>query len=131
MTVEKAPFATWAIVEIMGHQQFAGQVTEEPIAGQNMLRVDIPAVCGRPEHTKYFGGASIYAIHPCTEDIATSAAERLTQAWGASLIPVAVPDVTNALETIRKAERIAAQPALTAGVGGSYTHDDFEDDLPI
>lgn len=122
MTEERKPFETWAIVEIMGHQQFAGRVTEEPIAGQNMLRVDIPEVGERPAHTKYFGGGSIYAMHPCTEELARAAAARLAQSYGAALLPVAVPDITNALATIQEAERIAAQPALTAG-GDNYRDD--------
>lgn len=38
----KPTFDSWAIVEIMGHDKYAGRVTEEPLFGVNMLRIDVP-----------------------------------------------------------------------------------------
>jgi len=34
----------WAIVEIFGHQRFAGQISEQPIAGDKLVRVEVPPV---------------------------------------------------------------------------------------
>lgn len=62
------PFHQWCIVEIMGHQRYAGMCTEQSIAGQNMLRVDIPATEKTQAMTKYFGGQSIYALTPVDEE---------------------------------------------------------------
>lgn len=97
MDNERKPFAVWAIVEVMGHQRFAGRVTEEVIAGHPQLRVDIPATAKWPEHTKYFGGGSIYALHPCSEEIARQAAERMAASYGYAPIPVAIPAVNEHL----------------------------------
>ena len=50
-------FDTWALVEIMGHKQLAGRVSETTLAGAGMLRVDVLlcairaqiAICGRED----------------------------------------------------------------------------------
>ena len=59
----------FAIIELMGHQKIAGKVTEQAIAGTNMLRVDVPEIGNQPAFTRYIGGAGIYAINPCTEEV--------------------------------------------------------------
>lgn len=64
----------WAIVEIMGHQQVAGKVSEETIAGSAMLRVDVPEVEGQTAFTKFYASNAIYAITPTEERIARAAA---------------------------------------------------------
>ena len=87
MEEQRQGFKAWAVVEIMGHKQAAGWVTEEPIAGVNMLRIDIPEVGGHPAQTVYHGGASIYGIHPCTEEIARAAALKM-RAQGRDPFPV-------------------------------------------
>lgn len=66
---------TWAIVEIMGHQRFAGFVSERPIGGASMIQVDVPECDGRAAFTKLIGVGSIYAITPCTEETARAAAQ--------------------------------------------------------
>lgn len=79
---EPERFAQWSIVEIMGHQKYIGFVTEEALAGVNMLRVDVPTVEADGEHpavpayTKYFGGGSVYSITPVTEELALIAIRR-------------------------------------------------------
>lgn len=59
---------TWALVEIMGHRTRAGRISEVVIAGAKFLRVDIPTDDGQ-FITEYYGGSSIYAIRPGTEEI--------------------------------------------------------------
>lgn len=76
-------FESWGVVEVMGHQRFAGWISEQSIGGASFVRVDVPevpAVAHRgytqdaiPAYTKLFGGASIYAITPCTEEVARRA----------------------------------------------------------
>lgn len=64
---EKNGFDGWAIVELFGHAKIAGLCSEQPLAGTNMLRVDVPTLDGRPAFTRFFGGGSIYAITPTDE----------------------------------------------------------------
>lgn len=71
---ESALFDEWAILELMGHRRIAGHVVEVQVAGAGMLRVDIPAADASPAVTQYVSPASVYAIHPTTEEIATAAA---------------------------------------------------------
>lgn len=73
-------FESWAIVEVMGHRQFAGWVTEQALGGASFVRVDVPAVQADgedlPAFTKLLGAGSIYAISPCTEETARAFAVR-------------------------------------------------------
>lgn len=71
-----SPLDEWCIVEMLGRRQVAGRVREVEIAGTGMLRVDIPAGDGNPAQTQYISPASIYALSPTTEAIATAAAAR-------------------------------------------------------
>jgi len=77
---ETKTFESWAIVEVMGHRQFAGWVTEQALGGASFVRVDVPAVQAEgedlPAFTKLLGAASIYAISPCTEETARAFAVR-------------------------------------------------------
>jgi hypothetical protein len=68
---------SWAIVELFGHSQIAGYVTEQTIGGAAFIRVDVPAVNGQQEFTKFYGGSAIYAITPTTEQIALAAVRNL------------------------------------------------------
>ncbi len=61
---------TWAIVDLFGHQRLAGLVSEATIGGGSFIRVDVPGVEGHEPFTRYFGGAAIYSISPCTEAVA-------------------------------------------------------------
>lgn len=86
----KEPFDSWAVVELMGRQVIAGRVTEAVIGGAALIRVDVPEQPERkavqswdhdepaiPAYTRYLGAASIYALNPCTEEIAKQAAQRM------------------------------------------------------
>lgn len=65
----------WAIVELMGHRRRAGLVKEVEQFGAKMLRLDIPA--GDEFVTEFYGGSSVYALRPATEEVARAAAEQL------------------------------------------------------
>ncbi len=66
-------FTAWAIVELMGHRQRAGKVSEETLAGVTLLRIDIPTYGDEGEDlgtvTEYYGGTAIYALRPAAEDV--------------------------------------------------------------
>lgn len=67
--------AEFAIVELMGHRRRAGRIAEVERFGTKLLRIDIPNTDG--ETTEFYGGGSIYALRPCTEDVAREAARQI------------------------------------------------------
>lgn len=67
--------ATWAVVEVMGHSTYAGYVTEQTVASQSFVRIDVPAVDERAAFTKLLGAGSIFSITPCEEQIARAMVE--------------------------------------------------------
>lgn len=66
---ETKQFDCWAIVDLYGHQQIAGRVTEQVIASQGFIRVDVPKVNDQEGFTRMFGPGAIYSIIPTTEEI--------------------------------------------------------------
>jgi len=83
-------FEAWALLEVMGHKQFAGRVTETTVAGAGFIRIDVPEVVldgGRtlPAFTKLFAPGSLYAITPMGEDearaMAASLCEKPIETW--------------------------------------------------
>ncbi len=96
-------FEGWALVEIFGHQRYAGYVTTEQVGQAAMFRVDVPPlpelerVTKTWEHigattvppgstvkdpalagyTKYFGVGAIYAITPCDQAAAEKAVKAM------------------------------------------------------
>jgi hypothetical protein len=67
---EKVPFDSWCIIDLYGHQQIAGHVTEQAVAGQGFVRVDVPEMGDQPAYSRLFGPGAIYSIIPTTEPIA-------------------------------------------------------------
>jgi hypothetical protein len=129
---------SWAVVEVMGHNTFAGKVSEHVIGGSAFIRVDIPELAERklsqfrsvwneakgeydrkeiensippvPAFTKLIGASSIYAITPCSEEVAKRVAEQKR------VVPVNVIDMP--------------QPKALITASGDDDEDDDEDDLP-
>ena len=71
------PFSGWVLVELMGHRRRAGQVREVEQFGVRQLRVDIPVDTELGFVSEYYGGAAIYGVHPCTEDVASAYAKSI------------------------------------------------------
>lgn len=126
-------FSGWAIVEVMGHHVYAGHVTEQTVAGAALIRVDVPEASGRPAYTKLLGAGSIYAITPCSEEIARARAAASTET------PVSIYDLPDdwqaALQAGRQvlaARRLESQPVSSPpqpvdGFDDDDTYD-YEDD---
>lgn len=110
-TEQKIQF--WAIVQIMGHQTYAGEVSEYTLAGTSFLRVDIPPVNNIPGFTELFSTSSIYKISPVEQEIAIAAAANLQKT------PISIFSIRTMVS-----ERISK---LTAGEGQEEDQD-FEDD---
>lgn len=68
-------FEAWGLVELMGHQRVAGRLSEQPLGGGNLLRVDIPN--GETFCTAYYGASAIYAVHITDEAAARKLAGNL------------------------------------------------------
>lgn len=73
---EERKFEGWCVVEVMGHQVYAGYVSEQEIARAAFIRVDVPDVEDRPAFTKLLGAGSIFAITPTTEEVVMAVARR-------------------------------------------------------
>lgn len=74
------PFKSWAVVELFGHQRLVGVVSEQTIAGQGFIRVDVPETKSQSAFTRLLGAGSIYAINPVSEDIARAYIDHQSQA---------------------------------------------------
>lgn len=101
MEQQQAKFEGWALVEMMGHQREIGFVTTEYFGGAALFRVDTPAIPERefelkrpqyvdgrwsgtgskvkrvaiPAKSRLVSPGSLYAITPCTEEVALRAIE--------------------------------------------------------
>ena len=93
---EKESFDQWCIVEIFGHQRFAGKVSEQVIGGCHFVRLDVPAVNDRRPFTKLWGEKAIYCITPVDEETAMITAGQLQQApmdtWSVREAAKTLPD---------------------------------------
>ncbi len=120
-------FAGWAVVEVMGHKTYAGQVREEVIAGTAFVRIDVPETSRKPAYTKYIGTGSIYAISPTSEAAARIAAMRLDEPpVNPYLIPIEyqLPAKVDG-ELVPSAEQVAEMQSLL----GDHHYSDDEDDV--
>lgn len=122
-------FSGWAIIEIMGHQKFAGYVQTQPVAGASMVRVDVPELPaeddseGHAAFTKLFGSSSIYCLTPVSEEVARAIARTLRKA------PVDAYDFPReVIEAIRKSQQ---RRLMQQGAGGNglYPQPALDDEL--
>jgi hypothetical protein len=85
--MESEKFESWAIIEIFGHTQIAGKVTEASIGGCSFLRIDVPECDGQPAFTKFYGQGAIYSMTPCGEQVARAAVAQIRPAPISVYIP--------------------------------------------
>ena len=65
------------MLELMGHRQRVGRVSEVEVYGGKMLRIDIPiGDIGGEVVTEFYGCSSVYSLRPISEDIARDYAKR-------------------------------------------------------
>jgi len=67
----------WGIVEVMGHAQYAGRVSEYSELGVPLVRVEVPEIDDQSAFEKLLGASAIFRITPCTEEAARAAARSL------------------------------------------------------
>jgi hypothetical protein len=79
MTEEAATnFEEWALIELFGHQKLAGKVTEAPIGGGQLLRIDVPDENGNTRFTTFKNIRAVYGLTPVTRQTAIAAAANIT-----------------------------------------------------
>ncbi len=76
---QEQKFDLWCVVEIFGHQRLAGRVTEQTVAGQGFVRIDVPETVGQPAFSRLYGPSAIYSLTPVSEETARLVAGRLEQ----------------------------------------------------
>lgn len=79
MSEVSAGFHSWGIVEVMGHKTYAGEISEQIVAGTAFVRIDVPEISGIAAYTKLIGPGSVYAISPTSEQVARIAAMKLAE----------------------------------------------------
>lgn len=101
----------WCMVELMGQHRYSAFVTEVSVAGQPMLRLEIPTDATTPNQRaiKFVGPRAVYAMTPCDETLALRIAHK----------NMPVPVKSWELDTFppRTGE---ARPALQAHEGGEW-----------
>lgn len=100
-------FTGWVILELMGHRRLTGYLSEQEIAGNAFLRIDIPA---EPAATQFYSASAVYCITPTTEEMARAAAK------------------LNRVAPIQRWELPAPQPAVKPG-DDDYVDAEIADDL--
>lgn len=84
--IKETAQSMWVILELFGHARIAGFMTEQTIAGQGFVRVDVPEIEARngegtiAAHSAMYGAGAIYAINPVDEQIARLAAAQIRHA---------------------------------------------------
>ena len=87
-------FDLWCIIELFGHSRMAGKCTEQNIAGNNFLRVDVPETTNNPPFTRFLNSTAIYSITPVTEVVARDRAQCFNSA------PICEWDIREAVKKI-------------------------------
>jgi hypothetical protein len=126
MATNNNDFSGWAIVEIMGHQKYAGFVSSQALAGSSLVRVDVPETDGHAAFSKMFGGSSIYCLTPVDELVAKSMAKSLRKA------PVDIyefpREVVEAMRTAKIGQRSPASDDSQIGLDFEQDGTDVYDD---
>ncbi len=66
--VDSSPEEKWALVELVGYQQFAGKVSDESISGKQYIRVEVPETKVHKVFDCKFGVESIHHITYITKE---------------------------------------------------------------
>lgn len=99
---------TWGIIELFGHTELAGEFSKCEIG--DFVQINIPDVGVIPSWTKMVNPKAIYAITPCTEEVAKSKAKELKSMpinrWDTEVL---IRNKFNDLEAEGKIKRILEQ----------------------
>lgn len=100
--MSESKFSEWGLLEIMGHQRYAGLIGEQSIAGSGYIRVDVPKTAGAEAFTKFFAPGSVFGITPLDEQIARAMANDMQSR------PVSAYDIRSLMSEVRHELRESA-----------------------
>lgn len=93
--MEQEKFEIYALIELMGHARIAGKVTEQVIAGQGFIRVDVPETKTNPPFTRFISPSAVYAINPVTPEVMQQFAHNINAA------PIQPWDIMDAVKRMK------------------------------
>lgn len=73
-------FECWAILELFGHSQIAGYVSEQNFGPATFFRVEVPETETQPKFDRMLNPSAVYAINPVDETTARYRAGKLNVA---------------------------------------------------
>lgn len=127
----------WCIIELFGHQKMAGLVSEQQVAGANMVRVDVPETSLQANFTRFLNPSAIYAINPTTEELARGMAEKIQTkpiaSWDARemIKRIDQEDLRKRIETNSLDKRGNDDHSFTDNDDHSFTGFDVNDEGPF
>jgi len=68
VTIKSGAFKSWCIVQLMGHQEVAGLVSEYEIAGIKMLKIAVPETKRQKPYTQLFSTQAVYSLYQTDEE---------------------------------------------------------------
>lgn len=81
--MDQANFSHWAILEVFGHEKYAGKVSTETIGSTSMIKLEVPEIVNEkvtlPGFIKFLNHTSIFSITPVTEEYAKEMAKTLSK----------------------------------------------------
>lgn len=76
-------FESWAVVQVFGHESYAGHVSEFNMGGASYLRIEVPEVQNMqvtlPSFVKLVNHNSVFDITPVSEEYAKEMAAQLSK----------------------------------------------------
>jgi len=81
--MNESNFESWAIIEVFGHDKYAGFVSSQTIGNESMVKIEVPEVQNQevnfPPFQKLFNVKSIFSITPVSEEYAFEMAKTLSK----------------------------------------------------
>ena len=81
--MQSSDFNHWAVIEVFGHEKFAGQVSTAKVGDASMIMLEVPEVKNGdvtlPGFVKYINHSSVFSITPVSEEYAIKMASQLAQ----------------------------------------------------
>ena len=81
--MQNSDFNHWAVIEVFGHEKFAGEVSTAKVGDASMIMLEVPEVengdVTLPGFVKYINHSSVFSITPVSEEYAIKMASQLAQ----------------------------------------------------
>ncbi len=113
--------ATWAVVEILGHQKYAGYVAQQAFGGDVMIRLDVPdlperlRILEKPTYVQLESGESQYA--PIGTEIKAGPVPGYTKLFGVKAIYCITPCTETAARAV--IDQLSARPLMLVKLPGA------------